>query len=256
MGKQSMNAGGSPSSINERTPENRGPARLGGFPAGARQTAIPSVFFSDVLPAIDDPAELLVTLYAFYLVSRRRGSRRWFDEAELAAEPPLMRSLAKVNPDSAAALRGGLDAAVNRGSLLRAVRHRDGRSLRLYAVHMPGAAEMLASLDARVHRPVDGAGGADRQYPLPNIFVLYEENIGVISPLLADQLGTAEADYPWPWIEAAFREAVALNRRSWRYIERILERWRTEGPDLEAIRRSAEGGRKSLAGRYWRLVKR
>ncbi len=79
----------------------------------------------------------------------------------------------------------------------------------------------------------------------------------MISPLLAEQLRDAERSYPWPWIEAAFREAVALNRRSWRYIERILERWRTEGPDLEAIARSTERGRRrSLAGRYWRLVRR
>ncbi len=230
---------------------------MGGFPAAARLTAIPSAFFSDVLPAITDEAELIVSLYAFYVLGRKRGGQRYMVDAELRGDRPLVQALARLEGGASAALRRGLDAAVGRGTLLRAVRRIEGRDLQLYAVHSPGAAAMLAGLGAVV-APADD--GVPEPVPaIPNIFVLYEENIGVVSPLLAEQLRGAEAEYPWPWIEAAFREAVALNRRSWRYIERILERWRTEGPDLEAIRRSIEGTggqRRSLAGKYWRLVQR
>ena len=238
-----------------------------GFPPAARQTGIPSVFFSDVLPQIRDEAELVVSLYVFYLLGRKRGSRRWFVDAELYAEEPLLRALDRLTSvsaaggaaggDARAAVRRGLDAAVGRGTLLRALRKREGRELRLYAVNVPGAAEMLARLGAAIDLPALDEDDAGEQPVIANIFVLYEENVGVVSPLLAEELRLAEQEYPWPWIEAAFREAVALNRRSWRYIERILQRWRTEGPDLEAIRRTAErSGRRSLAGRYWRLVKR
>ena len=63
----------------------------------------------------------------------------------------------------------------------------------------------------------------------PDIFVLYEQNIGLLTPPIADELRQAEQTYPAGWIEEAFREAVALNKRSWRYIHAILERWRTQG---------------------------
>ena len=63
----------------------------------------------------------------------------------------------------------------------------------------------------------------------PNIFSLYEANIGMLTPMIADDLREAESLYPASWIEDAFREAVEQNKRSWRYVERILERWSQEG---------------------------
>jgi DnaD/phage-associated family protein len=67
--------------------------------------------------------------------------------------------------------------------------------------------------------------------PRPNIFQLYEDNIGLLSPILADELRDAEESYPASWIEDAFRIAVTKNARNWRYIRAILERWATEGKD-------------------------
>ena len=46
------------------------------------------------------------------------------------------------------------------------------------------------------------------QVERPNIFVLYEQNIGLLSPLIAEDLKDAADQYPAEWIEAAFREAV------------------------------------------------
>jgi DnaD/phage-associated family protein len=85
----------------------------------------------------------------------------------------------------------------------------------------------------------------------PNIFVLYEQNIGPLTPLLAEELMEAEDTYPLPWIEDAFREAVELNKRSWRYIQRILERWAAEGKTDEGTRRGDEGDRRRfIEGEY------
>ena len=47
--------------------------------------------------------------------------------------------------------------------------------------------------------------------------------------MIADELRDAEKHYPEEWITEAMREAVSANKRSWRYILRIMERWRTEG---------------------------
>jgi len=64
----------------------------------------------------------------------------------------------------------------------------------------------------------------------PSAFRLYEQNIGPLTPLVADQLIKALEIYPAQWVEAAITEAVAYNRRNWRYISRILENWLADGP--------------------------
>ena len=81
----------------------------------------------------------------------------------------------------------------------------------------------------------------------PNIFSLYEENIGIIGHIMAEELKGAEKSYPQEWVEEAFREAVVQNKRSWRYIEAILKGWMTEG------REHGESGRhsKKVDAREW-----
>jgi DnaD/phage-associated family protein len=64
----------------------------------------------------------------------------------------------------------------------------------------------------------------------PTVFRIYEQNIGPLTPLIADQLIKALETYPVGWIESAMEEAVAYNRRSWRYVSRILENWTVDGP--------------------------
>jgi len=61
------------------------------------------------------------------------------------------------------------------------------------------------------------------------IFKLYEENIGLLTPLVAESLAEAENRYSSQWILEAFKLAITRNKRSWAYISRILERWFIEG---------------------------
>lgn len=263
-----------------------GDVRFGGFPAGARATVIPNLFFSAVLPEIDDPAELVVSCYIFFALARRRRFPRLITFDELLAEAPLRRALQNIaggsalaarptaasqgggdectsgSPDKVmsaprapsieATLRCGLAAAAARGTLLRAVR--DGQTV--YLVHTEEARRALASGGlAGVALPPAPEALPDE--PPPSIYTLYEENVGTISPLIADELRDAEASYPITWIIAAFTEAVANNKRSWRYIARILERWRAEGRTDATVGRdlSAPGRRRDLEGRYRGMVR-
>jgi DNA replication protein len=87
----------------------------------------------------------------------------------------------------------------------------------------------------------------------PGIYALYEQNIGLLSPIIADRIADALLRYPEIWIEDAIGEAVSYNRRSWRYIERILENWATEGRSDETHRRDHEtdgASRKTLRDKY------
>ena len=63
----------------------------------------------------------------------------------------------------------------------------------------------------------------------PNVFRLYEENIGPLTPLIADALKDAETLYSEAWIADTIELAVKNNKRSWKYCEAILKRWKAEG---------------------------
>jgi DnaD/phage-associated family protein len=201
---------------------------------------VPNLFFSRLLPSIEKPEELVVTLYFFYAQGLQRRSPPFVTRRELAADGTLVRALANLcGDDGSKALARGLALAVERGSLLRVEAHGDGREEELYLLATPHnrrAAGRLASAELRLEEPLPPAAPAEP----PNIFALYEENVGAITPLIADDLKDAEERYPPQWIGAAFREAVSLNKRSWRYIHSILKRWEAEGPDYEEAGRDPE----------------
>jgi DNA replication protein len=93
----------------------------------------------------------------------------------------------------------------------------------------------------------------------PNIFSLYEQNIGVLTPLIAEKLSDAEKSYPAEWISEAFSLAVSGNKRNWRYIEAILKRWVSEGRDNGEPKRRSEGhldAAKYTTGKYAHLFQR
>jgi DnaD/phage-associated family protein len=95
--------------------------------------------------------------------------------------------------------------------------------------------------------------------PSRSIYALYEENIGQLTPLVADELKEAEELYPQEWLRPAFETAAALNKRSWRYVARILERWAVEGPDYAQAGGDSQAGAGHpgrLSGRYRGLVSR
>ena len=75
----------------------------------------------------------------------------------------------------------------------------------------------------------------------------------MLTPLIAEELREAEQSYPAEWIEEAFREAVRLNKRNWKYIRAILERWSTEGKVDRKDRR--EGRRRDIDGKYAEYIK-
>jgi DNA replication protein len=206
--------------------------RFAGFPAGGRATVIPSTFFSELLPRIEDPDELRVTLYAFYALGRRKGYPRFVTRTELLAEAPLLASLGDGGePLAHERLARGLLLSVERGTLLAVEVEHDGRVDCLYFLNTPSdrrAVDLIRRGDLDFGRPLpspSGAPSSDRA----NVFRLYEENIGALTPLVAEELKEAERLYPFEWLEEAFSEAAMLNKRSWRYVSRILQRWATEG---------------------------
>ena len=63
----------------------------------------------------------------------------------------------------------------------------------------------------------------------PNVFSVYQVNIGLLTPMIADALKDAEQTFTPEWVIAAIQEAVKSNARSWKYCEAILRRWSRDG---------------------------
>ncbi|MSQ28124.1 MAG: DnaD domain protein [Dehalococcoidia bacterium] len=196
--------------------------------------AIPRVFFSDLLPRIDDVAELQVTLHFFRLLGGRRGYPRAVGAAELLGDRTLAATFTAMGRDFRSEGERGLTAATGRGTLLQAVAPEGTIWLLLNAPQDRRAADGIQQ--GRV-RPAGVAGAnvvADHEpAPLPqqDIFSLYEANIGLLTPIIAERLQEAEQEYPAGWIAEAFQIAAVANQPRWRYVEAVLQRWKVEGKD-------------------------
>jgi DNA replication protein len=218
-----------------------------GFPPGkVRSVSVPEPIFTELAPIIDDLAEFKLTLHVIWRLGQQRGKARYLRRADLASDQVLLASL---GDSPAEALDDALARAVQRGTLLQAQTSEGGTAEEIYFANTPkgrAAAEAIA----RGEWP-DELEPAER----PNVFALYEQNIGMLTPLIADELREAEQAYPAEWIEEAFREAVSLNKRNWKYVRAILERWRTEGRGDETGRRPGEADRRRyIEGEYGEYI--
>jgi DnaD/phage-associated family protein len=196
-----------------------------------RYVPVPAPLLESLLEEIDDLAELKCTMRVIAMLHVKKGHPRFVTLGELQADRTLTRSLGQDGDSASQSIEQGMAKAVRRGTIAVA------------SVEESGARQQLFTLNTEVNRTTleKIAEGATQVSPLPvsepwvepedtpNIFALYEQNVGMLSPMIADELREAEELYPVEWISEAMREAVGLNKRSWRYISRILERWEHEG---------------------------
>lgn len=204
--------------------------RFTGFKAGKHaQIALPAQFFSDLLPYMDNMDELQVLLACFRALHQREGDYRYLQQSDLEADQYLQHSFdARPQPTTTPAerLRQALAHATERGALLCATLP-DQPDDPLYFMNTMRGRQAVAQIQAGQWRQ---EGGRFEILPVrPNIYTLYEDNIGPLTPLIAEELKDAQATYPAEWMNEAITLAVEHNKRSWRYIHAILRRWREEG---------------------------
>lgn len=221
-----------------------------GFPSGkVRTTPIPAPFFTDLLPQIDHLGELKVTLYALWFLDRQEGHIRFLTLGDFSSDRKLLLALHPYPEEALLALNEALMRAVRRGTLLEAVLKESGGEQRLYFLNSAKGRAALKALQNGDWRPEMGSRAAVQlEHERPNIYRLYEENIGPLTPLIADALREAETTYPPEWIEEAMTKAVLNNARHWRYIEAILSRWKEKGHDDTDRRDSAKDRRRYIEG--------
>ncbi len=178
---------------------------------------VPAALFGPLLERVTDATTLRCALRTVFVLHRKGGRPACVTAEELAADPVLA-----LGGDVATAERA-LQSLAAAGALLRL----DAEGGAAYCLDTP-ANRRLADGGVRVtkgNETYEAAGAGER----PNIFRLYEQNIGVITPMAAERLKDMEEEYPPEWIAEAFRQAVLSNVRNLRYIEAMLRRWRDDG---------------------------
>jgi DNA replication protein len=202
-----------------------------GFTDSETFTQVPDSFFQNLLPEMNEADELKVTLYALWRFEHMEGRIRFLKEKDftgIVPEPGV-----------------SLGKAVQRGSLLAV----EKGGARFYFFNSPrGRAAAKAFTKKRLEETL-GAASSDPPPLRPNIFKLYEENIGPLTPLLADALKDAEQTYPPEWVAEALEIAIKSNKRNWKYVEAILRRWKEEGHAKKQDRRDTKESRGSDVAR-------
>ena len=192
---------------------------------------IPEEFFRDALPRLRDLAEVKLVLQFFLLLGKPENARRryrYLTISDLAGDKKFLAGLARSSGEGMRVLPRVLNQAVAHGLILSAEVNLDGKRETWYFLNDLGGRE---AIDLLAEEGPEAILAGEESAPVPNIFTLYEENIGMIQPLLAEELKDAAREYPQAWIEEAFRIAVENNVRRWSYIRAILEKWRSEGKE-------------------------
>lgn len=201
---------------------------FGGFLESETFTAIPDTLFRELLEFIGEADELKVVLHAMWSIEHMNSTVRALTNHDFGAAALGLR------PEQ---VKAGLDRAVEHGILLRAGRGNRTR----YFLNSPRGRAAAEAMSAS--RPGSASDISYAPLERPNVFKLYEENIGPLTPLIADALKDAEGSYPAEWVSEAIELAVKHNKRSWSYCQAILKRWKEEGRGKKQNRRDDQAAR-------------
>lgn len=208
---------------------------------------VPAVFFTDLLPQITSLEELRVTLYAFWSLNQQPSEPRFFRFSELAQDERLLQTFGGAEDNKSQALLNALEMACERGTLLQAILDEE----RYYFLNSERGRAARDGLAQGKWDPQSAQHVTSLVTPArPNIFSLYEENIGPLTPIIADTLKEAEVTYSSEWISEAIKIAVVKNVRNWRYVEAILKGWKEKGRDGTDRKSSQENRKRDSEGEY------
>lgn len=180
--------------------------------------------FAETICSVDCQKDCVVLMLTVFQLLAKQERPTWILDAYLLAD----------------AVKPALAGSVDRYEIALA-EALEARLLLAYTeFHHPGLHYLIPTTPAGVRlytalingeisiREVDQALPVAMQ-PKPNLYELYEQNIGILTPMIADQLKLDEVEYPYEWIVEAIDEAVQHNARNWKYVSAILKNWKDKG---------------------------
>ena len=194
-----------------------------GFPRSVRYLPVPAPMFGPLLEQIKDASGFIITLRIIWMLQQKKGRLRYVSSEEVFGDKILSNALG-----SKEAIQNSINMVVKGGILLQIRRENASDAFMLNSESDREIASDIGSIYESNDQPADPW---EIENTPPEIYSLYEQNIGILTPIMSEKLTEAEDKYPAGWINEAVGIAVEQNRRSWAYVSRILERWDMEGRD-------------------------
>jgi DnaD/phage-associated family protein len=219
---------------------------------GKHNIQLPPELFLDVLPDMQDLGEIKLVLFVFWYLQSRDENTGYALIEELLAEPIIEKVYGGDPAARRKNLRNSVDKAIADNILL--LGSKNGKEFLF--LNSPRGEAMLKGLKSGEWQPGDkDITSVPVSNVRPNIFALYEQNIGLLTPLMADTLADAEKIYPVEWIEDAVKIAVQRNARNWRFIDAILRGWKEKGRYEKDQRPAAQDRKRDSEGEFGDFIK-
>ena len=208
-----------------------------GFPRGVQFTPVPNPVLAGLLEQIDDIAELKVTLRVLWALHRKRDQLAFVTLEEMTSDRTVAAMLHATGGQLESVVRGALESAVERGTLLAVSADEGDVRTGTWPRYVLNTEPVRRTLERRgfdmtVAAPAAETRQSEDQPELRSgVFRAYEENIGPLTPLVADSMRAALLEHPESDIIDALRIAAESNARSWKYATAVLRRWSQEGRD-------------------------
>ena len=210
--------------------------RFEGFRTGSKAVAIPVEFFNELMPTLNRGVEIRVVLHVIYMIFRKSGRIRAVSFEELVNETSLRAALSE--DTYRFQIKEALDRGVQAGALLEC--HLNQHDF-LYFLNNEGGRRQyqqiqMGTLAFSEDSQIATSINLNKTTPI----IAYEQEIGTVTPAIAEAIREAEGIYPTEWIIEALNLASTNNARSWRYVDAILKRWNKEGRNDETNWRNNE----------------
>lgn len=217
---------------------------------------VPEQLFHFLLSDIGEEDVIKIVLFFLMKVMHIEGPFIYLEPEDFFQDPILVHSFSKTGENPRQLIETSLKKTVELNLILEGIVPSENQERRYYFLNSPkGRAAIKAIQSGKWNQKANQIGKGNFSEGDVNIYKVYEENIGLITPLIADALKDAEISYPETWIYDAIRIAAEKNKRNWSYILAILKRWKAEGKDGRNDRKDGEKDRKRYTdGEYSEFI--
>ena len=213
------------------------PQPINGFPLpdDFATTRIPNAVLGRVLSTIEDADEIKLILRAIWLLEHQRGYPRYINRDDLRRDRVLSVAITD-QPD----FDRILNSAIEHGVFVEATINGNiclmfnTEAARRASIEVSSTTDNLNKDDNGWETRSTSTGSADA-------FRAYEENIGILSPMIRQSILAALEDFTDEDITHAIRIAVENESRSWSFVAGVLRRWARDGIPHERRDGTARG---------------
>ncbi len=186
-------------------------------------TRVPNAVLGRFLTNVAEPDVVKLILRAVWLLERQRGYPKYITREDLRNDRVLSQVLT-----GGTRFERALQDALSLNVLIEVVIDRRTCLMLNTTSAARAAVSTIASQDGLDHDDNGWDTPATSGLP-PDAFRAYEENIGILTPMIRENILTALEDFTDDDITHAVRIAVENESRSWSFVAGVLRRWSKEG---------------------------